>query len=131
MNRVPAHHLADTGRCGSCKAPLGPLDEPLDVGAAELDEIVRLAKVPVLVDFWAAWCGPCRAAAPHVEKVAGEKRGKALVLKVDVDKNQELSGRLGIRGIPHFMVFRDGKPVVSQPGLVDARTLGEWLDRAA
>jgi thioredoxin 2 len=101
--------------------------EPLDVDAKEFGEIVRSAKVPVLVDFWAPWCGPCRMAGPEVERAAAQAAGRALVLKVNSDQHPEITERFGVRGIPHFVVLRDGQVVVSQAGLVRSGQLLEWL----
>jgi len=130
-NRVGAQHLAARGKCGSCKAPLPPLSEPLDVDEAEFDDIVKNAKVPILVDFWAAWCGPCRMAAPEVKRVAQEMSGKAIVLKVDTERSGALARRFGISGIPNFMVFKDGRVALQQAGLVGHRQLQQWLQQAA
>jgi thioredoxin 2 len=129
-NRVPASHLADTGTCGRCKAALPPVDEPLDVDGEGFDEIMRSAKVPVLVDFWAAWCAPCRAAAPYVKSVAKKMKGRALVVKVDTEAHGHVAARFGVRGIPNFLVLKDGRPVMQQAGLVDDRTMASWLERA-
>jgi len=129
-NRVPAERLADRGRCGACGADIAPRGEPIDVDAAEFEAIVRAARVPVLVDFWAAWCAPCRMAAPEVAKTAKEMAGRALVLKVDTESHPDLAARFGVQGIPNFVVLKGGERVAQQAGLVSSARMQEWL-RAA
>jgi thioredoxin 2 len=122
-NRVPARHLADAGRCGACKAGFGPLSEPLDVDEREFDDIVKNSTVPVLVDFWAPWCGPCRMAAPEVKKAAQRLAGKAVVLKVNSDEQPAVSSRFAVRSIPSFAVFNKGQRVSQQAGAMTADRL--------
>ena len=130
-NRIPAKHLSDAGRCGACKAPLPAMAKPIEVTPSEFDEIVRESKVPVLVDFWAAWCGPCKMAAPHVAQTALDMAGRAVVLKVDTDRFPELAARYRVQGIPNFAVFAGGELRFQQAGLVDANVMKNWLASAA
>lgn len=123
QNRIAANHLADRGRCGACKQAIGPLEEPLDVNEAEFEEIGAQARVPVLVDFWAAWCGPCRLVAPELKRAAHELSGKAVVLKVDTDRYPALASRFNVSGIPNFVVLQGGRVVRQQAGALGHKHL--------
>jgi thioredoxin 2 len=130
-NRVPARFLASTGRCGSCKSSLPPVADPLAVDDLLFDEVIQNATVPVLVDFWAEWCGPCHRAVPEVARTAQEMAGKAVVLKVDTEKYPQLAARFNVRGIPNFAVFFAGRLIMQQAGLVSHDQMEHWLKSAA
>lgn len=127
VNRIPVRHLADAGKCGKCQAVLPAHASPITISSeTQFDDIVGGARVPVLVDFWAPWCGPCRAVAPEVKKVAQTLSGKALVLKVDTDVLVDLAERFQIQSIPNFALFSGGRLVRQRAGAIDHRQLERW-----
>jgi thioredoxin 2 len=129
-NRIPASRLADAGRCGACKAPLPPAGEPIEVDEASFDEIIGQARTPVLADFWAEWCGPCRMAAPEVHALAREMAGKALVVKVNTEACPGLAARYRIQSIPNFVIFREGGIVFQRAGVASRAEMRRWLEQA-
>lgn len=114
VNRVPRGRLG-SGRCGKCKAPLHD-DHPIELDAAAFRRQVEKSDLPVVVDFWAPWCGPCKSLTPILEKVAKEYEGKVKLVKVDSDQNQELSATFGIKSIPNVIAFKNGRPVAQFMG---------------
>jgi thioredoxin 2 len=120
-NRLVFDSLGQATRCGHCRTDLAPPDQPVTVGStADFDAMIGHARLPVLVDFWADWCGPCRMVAPEVEKVAKRNAGRLLVAKVDTDALSDLAGRLGIRSIPTLALFADGHEAGRTSGAMPA-----------
>ncbi|MFM8535809.1 MAG: thioredoxin [Acidimicrobiia bacterium] len=123
-NRLGYDGLDRATRCPKCKTDLPHPNSPIDVTTTEqFDAVVANASVPVVVDFWAAWCGPCRMVAPEIKKAAENLAGRALVLKVDTDANPELSARFGIRSIPTIGVFANGREVNRVSGVRPAAAI--------
>ena len=129
LNRVPLARLSAQPVCGKCKAPLFG-GQPLAVDAAAFDRHVGRGDLPVLVDFWAEWCGPCKSIAPMVDDIAKEYAGRLKVAKVNIDENQKTPMTYGIRGIPTLMVFKGGKVEATQIGAVGKGQLTSMIDKA-
>jgi thioredoxin 2 len=129
VNRVPADHLHEAGKCGRCKSALPAAAAPIDVTDVRMfDDIVGKARVPVLVDFWAEWCGPCRMVAPEVARVASQLAGQAIVLKVNTEQLSQLAQRYRVSGIPNFALFDQGRVVRQQAGAMRAAQLAQFAD---
>ena len=129
LNRVDLARAADRPRCGSCREPIA-LDRPLRLTDASFAKVVADASVPVLVDFYADWCGPCKMVAPILEQIARERAGDLLVAKLDTDANPRTSQRFRIASIPTMMVFRDGDVAQQAVGALPRPGIEQLLAQA-
>lgn len=125
-NRIAAKRITDGPKCGVCSAPLR-LDHPILLTDATFDRVLRETTLPVLVDFYADWCGPCRMMAPAVDELARSSAGRVLVAKLDTDASQRVAARYQIRGIPTVIAFRNGREERRQSGVMPLAALKEMV----
>ena len=124
-NRVPAEKLDAQPKCGACKAAM-QVAQPVNVRSAEeFDELLWKSPLPILTDFWAAWCGPCKMVAPELEKLARDKAGQVVVAKVDTDALPEVAGRYQITGIPTMILFQQGREAQRVSGAMPAAAIAQ------
>jgi thioredoxin 2 len=126
VNRVPRGRSVEAARCGKCHQPLFE-GKPVEVDDAAFRKHLSRNDIPVLVDFWAPWCGPCKMMAPHYAHAAAQLEPRVRVLKVDTEAEQGLGARHGIRSIPTLALFRGGREVARQAGAMDAAGIVQWV----
>jgi thioredoxin 2 len=129
LNRVDLARAADGPRCGSCRQTIA-LDHPMYLSDATFDRVVADSPVPIVVDFYADWCGPCKIMAPVLDMAARERMGTVLVAKVDTDRNPGVATRFGIRSIPTLIVFRGGAEKARELGAIPRGRLNALIDSA-
>jgi thioredoxin 2 len=126
-NRVREERLSDGPKCGRCKAPLFS-GHPIALTGETFDRHLASDGLPLIVDFWAGWCGPCRMMAPAYEQAAGRLEPRVRLAKLDTEAAPEIAGRFGIRGIPTLIAFRNGREIARQSGAMDLNGITRWVE---
>ncbi len=126
VNRIPVERLEDQPNCGKCKKPLFT-GRPTDLTSLNFPVHINRNELPVVVDFWAPWCGPCKMMAPAFAQAAGELEPHVRLAKVDTEQEQVLAGQFGIRSIPTLVIFKGGEEIVRQPGAMSAADIVRWI----
>jgi len=129
INRTPADRPAEKAKCGACHNPLFS-GRPVAASAQSFTSHLQHNDIPVVADFWAEWCGPCKMMAPAYDRVAAELEPHVRFLKVDTEAEQQLAAQYNIRSIPTLMLFRNGKVVAQRAGALDATSLRTWIEQS-
>jgi len=129
VNRIPDARLADKPRCGKCGKALFT-GHPLELTGASFDRHLQRSELPLVVDFWAEWCGPCKMMAPAFAQAAGQLEPRVRLAKVDTEAQQAIAARYNIRSIPTLVLFRGGREIARQAGAMSANAIVQWVERA-